>query len=238
MFFFIPWKTVGARTLGLLVFVLLQVGIGTTLRMGLFPFVMTAGLIPFLRAGFWSAVLPGPSSSVRTPQATTRFELKSWTRFTRFARAVSCVWLLLSNINGVLPQPFFPPSVRVLESRLGFKQSWAMYAPDPYAFNFGLAVSLELQDGTAVVLNDGRGHRTWGLLDQIWDDHRGAMYLETISDGDTRNRLSDLGHWIHRRWRPAQGRPSGIERVRFELTEWEHGHPDEVSRHHLGDLDF
>jgi predicted DCC family thiol-disulfide oxidoreductase YuxK len=63
---FSPFVNRTIRALVLPAFLLLQIGLGLTMRLGLFPLVSTAGIVPFIPGRFWDKLF----SRMRTPSRT------------------------------------------------------------------------------------------------------------------------------------------------------------------------
>lgn len=82
-----PWRTQRSRLVGVSLLVALQVGIGSVLRMGLFPWVMTTGLIPFLPA-------------VRSGAASAGDRRRPTSRRLQLAGAVALMLMVAWNVRG------------------------------------------------------------------------------------------------------------------------------------------
>jgi hypothetical protein len=213
---FSPWKAHASRAVGVGLLVLLQLGIGTSLRMGLFPWIMTWGLFSFVPTSFWTRF---SQISVLAPHPHT-----AHAGMQRVGAAL-LVFVLLSNVKSLSSRLNLPWKVERLERSTGMYQSWSMYAPNPYALDFGMAIRATLSDGTSLELDDGRHARTWQPLEQIWRDYRGGMYMEHISDTNWRDEQEAFAAWIRREWEGADTQKRKITVIALELVEWKPAAP-------------
>src|SRR5690606_6079007 len=156
----------------------LQLGIALSLRMNLFPWIMTLALVPYLRAPAWLVAFSKklePLSGQRSRASKRDSHL-----FPRLSQAF-LLHSLLAATDSVLGGRVIPGSIARVQTALGIEQSWSMYSPNPYAFDFGLEVTARAQSGERLLLDPGRDSHPFSPLSHLWADYRGGIYLENVA---------------------------------------------------------
>jgi hypothetical protein len=230
----LPWFTEAARRWTLLTLVLFQAGIAVSLRMNLFPFIMTLALVPHMTQSVWSRLTWKRTSATHTPKASFRHN-HTVSLLAQYMGAALLSFFLLSNLASVTARIGFPAGLTFMESSLGLHQGWSMYAP-PITQDMGLRITIELSNGKTVELEDGRrllnrGRVQTGFppLNPIWRDYRGGMYMESLSYSAGRGELSAFASWVKTRWEELHPGAPTVQKVRLERVEWSRQTPADLS---------
>lgn len=178
---FSPIWTIPIRALMIFAFLGLQLGIGSTMEMGLFPWIASAALIPFIPGTFWNQLSRvrwldkwARASASRLSTAATRFlnvgssgreqtiEVKpalipprTISKLREGIAFVTLVFVFISNVESVWTEWIIPRKIRRLAVGLGLDQGWRMYAPPLYKYNYWVIILGTLSDATTIELDDG-----------------------------------------------------------------------------------
>lgn len=212
-----PYRPRLSRWVGLGLLTALQLGIGLSLRMNLFPWIMTLALVPFVPAPSW---VQGFGQKVG-----------SSTRPLRFAVVLSQALLfqsLISAADSVSGGRLLPRAIARVEVALGIEQAWSMYSPNPYQFEFGLEVTARTFSGKDRLLDAGRREHPFPPLKTLWADYRGGIYLENIAGPGWPDELAGLAEWIARQHEKQDG--DRLVEVSFALFEWPRSAPGSATK--------
>jgi len=220
------------RTLLVLAFLGAHVGMALTLRIGLFPLVSIAGLLPFLPATFWNRVWPATTPSLggvgdRLPRGP---EPPSLGRLRRPLLAVLLVLLLVSNAATL--------GVVSVDDSLVPEQSWDMFAPEPPGVDGWFVAPATTESGRQVDALAGRALR-WDRppdLAETYPSARWRKYLMGLR-GDSEALRAALAASLCRRWNGRHD--DGVDEVRivFVAEPTRLGEPDPRQREPLGRYD-
>ncbi len=193
---FAPFRTTDWRTVAMILLTGLQILIGASLEVWLFPWVSTIALLPFLPTRFWQRTLGSP---------VRRAGDWSWHRRDALA-ALAFLLVILGNVELLSRDSFIPAPVARVSRVVGLTQEWHMYAPSTYADNVRLIVSGRRQDGSVALLDGGDHNPGHGVLQRLRSDYRAKMYLETSAETNAAEvsflsaEVSHLARWVCRRW--------------------------------------
>lgn len=218
-----PYRPRLCRSLGVGLLTALQIGIASSLRMNLFPWIMTLALVPYvsLPAGLrWANVEQLGGRECRASKAGARF-------FVHLSQAF-LLQSLLAVTDSILGGRVIPHPVAYAQRALGIEQSWAMYSPNPYAFDFGLEVKAQTERGESLLLDPGRSSHPFAPLGRLWADYRGGIYFENVASPDWPEELSELGEWLAREYENRGG--SRLVEISFALVEWPKAEPESASK--------
>ncbi|MBI3591670.1 MAG: HTTM domain-containing protein [Candidatus Melainabacteria bacterium] len=202
---FTPIFTGPVRTLTIAGFFCLQLGFGSCLSVGIFPFSTSVAMLAFLPSWFWDRVLP-PFLSVKS--VASFFEaLRSY--FTNFVRKTSlfkqnsqsstlntswfCNVLVVSffiitlmwNVQSVGDSKFqMPEWIKRVSYLAGIEQGWIMFGPKFLKEDFWYVYPGTLKNGQRVDLFKGGGRVNWEkpkpLLSTMYKNHRWRTYIRNV----------------------------------------------------------
>lgn len=160
---FLPYIRRVGRILAVLTAAGLHLSILLLMNVGNFPFIMVAGLIPFLPSEWLSRVidrLPLPRELVRhtaAPRVTARqVAATSWLSVARAGALVVLALLVFStSLPAYIATPRPEPVDRVLQYA-NLLQKWNMFSPDPPTSDGWMRIPAVLADGTRIDLVTGR----------------------------------------------------------------------------------
>jgi len=174
------------RALMVLVYTLFQIGLGTTLTLGLFPFISTIAIIPFLPSSFWNKIKI-------TLQLNAFKKLKKWVtnhfikrnlkfkpyRVTTIISGFFVIVVLMWNLQAIKLIKI-PKSLKWISDVTYVRQRWGMFAPKP-TFNDGwFVIPGKLADGTEVDIFGGGFDIDWEKpkrVSRTFDGHRWRRYM-------------------------------------------------------------
>lgn len=228
---FCPWWHTRVRVATILSFVGLQVGFGTTIRLMLFPWVSTSGLIGFLPTRLWDALarrwhfLALPREGPTEPPTP----LRTHPAASALAGTLSlyCFVFLLTT----LPAPPFrlPAWARAPAFFLRLDQQWYLFAP-PWKSDGWYVETGVLPMGAEIDLKTGR-RASWdkpaGGTYEMFDTHRTWAHMRFLRTPDARPLRA---YYLRDR---AERRPEPIVAARLYYvmeTTWEDGEIAEPER--------
>lgn len=216
---FSTWRTGRTRLVGILCLLVFQLALSLSLRLGLFPLVMSIALVPFVPEKFWNQ----PWVHAWPLQACSR-QLSEGVRQTSLVPQFFGVTLLsavlLSNVDHLTSRITLAPLVQTPLTWLRLNQNWKMFAPFPPRKNEIVRATLRLSDGTTVTL-DGEGPDRFEPLAKIRNGYRGEIYFERLGRWMEASEREDFAAWLVKQWvaHDAPGRTvSNVELSRFEWS--------------------
>lgn len=243
-------------------FVGMHVGMALTMRLGLFPLISVASILPFLPGAFWDAVLPR-LSRYRPVRAIRRWPerlaavlpivtvsgvpvwLRRW--HGRLATAIPLVFVvlvLLWNLQGFDVEREYghdpvPDGVEPVVELTRTDQTWTMFAPDPLSVDGWLVAPGAFANGSRVDAFHG-GAVTWDRppdVSSTYPTARWRKYVASLWRYDTRNR-ERFAEYLCWRWDGTH--EAGLRNVSVYYVE-QHtrldGGPEPTERVLLADVD-
>jgi hypothetical protein len=207
----------------------MHLGMAVTMRLGLFPAVMVAALVPFFQTGVWDATLGRLSRTVAGGRLEARLaRLDDWLpgRPTtvptgtdggsdreaapdrdRLAAARSAVPLVvlvvvvLANVQAV-GLAAVPDEAEPTVEAAGLDQHWRMFAPDPRGADGWYVVPGTMTDGSSADVLYG-GPVEWDRPANVEDAYptaRWRKYLSNVRWAGNTNHRSYLAAYLCGRW--------------------------------------
>jgi hypothetical protein len=204
-----PFRTVPLRILAMVGFAGLQIGLGLCLRLWLFPWVMTIGLLPFTP----TAVIDAVEARVRrrpperAPGGTAPLGL---CRIGTVLAAIALAYVTFSHVERVVPGGPPPRALTRVGRFFGLNQGPVMYATQRL-YDAELQIAGVRADGVREVIDDAGATGTWPPLARIRRFHRGKAYLERLAEMRLEAEQQGFGEWVCREWNAAH---APAERVR------------------------
>jgi len=233
---FVPVATGPLRTAAVVVFALLQLSFGLSLELGLFPWICTVALAPFLPTWFWEQL----NSRLRTrayaqPKAVDSGEVPKHrisSRASWSARRLgpvrpswiggTCVALLLGytalwNLGTLEGSDVrLPKQARWLGRMLWINQHWGMFTEMLEKDDTWLVIPGRLADGTEVDLATDGGAVTWRkppLVSARIKNARWAAYEKHLWLKRATRLPHDFARHLCRRWNARHPRPRHLEQL-------------------------
>jgi hypothetical protein len=169
---FSPVLTTPIRALTVLAFVLLHVGIGLTMRIGLFPWIAALVMVVFVPSSVWdrSGLAFGFRRGVNAPAPEPC--VVRWRR----SDLVIAAALLYAITWAVTTLPAAPiklhPRIESAAFLVRLDQTWAMFAPSPLKVNGWYVVPGRLRDGTVLDLFRNGSAVRWEKPSSVADTFR------------------------------------------------------------------
>lgn len=217
-----PVATRLCRRVAIPLLAVFAVGIGSCMRLGIIPWLMTAGLIPFLSGALWDRLdrwlearrpIAGPGEQRSAATALVDGAGPVPLRGRMAQRVLSTllpgilfVQLFTANVDSLSFPGRVPAAIRKAEFYLGLDQAWAMYAPDPVVSSFRLNIRLDLEQGDPVLLGFGGQRPGWPdagsfpPFEDLWYSYRGRTLLDYIVFPETARDLHPFLVWACRQW--------------------------------------
>lgn len=197
------WPTSSARwrltALGSLL--ALQIGLGSTIELGLFPVVATLALLPHVPETSWNRITRRSLASPRPPADVPRLA----GRLARTTAGIALALVLVVNLETFTPPPW---RVDQVADVLGLSQSWTMYdAPGRYE-----ARPLVTPPGQETTRQAPGADAA--VTASLPPGYRTKMYLEWLTEPDFDASVS-LVDWICRH-SPPPGQAPGTVAFRVE----------------------
>jgi hypothetical protein len=203
--------TVGrVRTALAAAFVGMHLGMAVTMRLGLFPAVMVAALVPFFGTAVWDAVLgrlartavgqhvdrwtarlderlPGRPTTAGTDGGSDQRRVADRDRLAAAQAAVATavplvvlVVVVLANVAAV-GLPVVPEEAEPAVDATGLDQHWRMFAPDPRGADGWYVVPGRLTDGSSADAFHG-GPVEWDRPGELEDAYPTARWRKYLSN--------------------------------------------------------
>ena len=243
----------GGRTLLVVLLVGAHLGMAVTLRLGLFPFVAVAGLLPFLPGEIWQRIedaIGGGDAGPRGPKRNTAGPSVASTgdssgpstvdRAATVAAAAALVMLLLWNASSLgylaLPQTDSPVADAVRSH-----PDWHMFAPEPPDVDGWYRVPAETGAGDRVdALHGGSSAVAFADGSAAYPDARWRKYLSRLRGDGADGRRRHLAAYLCDRWNRSRDGSLRALRLVFvveatRLGEEESSTPVVLGRYDCGD---
>ncbi len=173
---FMPWRNAHFRSVVVLAFFSLHLGMLACLELGPFPYVCFAGWALFIPSHWWSW---RPTRPVALAPPLTRMS--------ELVVLLLLTYVLLWNartINFARVAPLFPPVMNGLIEIPRLDQMWAMFAPSPLREDGWYVARAELGDGTVIDLITGMAPHEEAPAGAPYANERWRKYLVNLSTGE------------------------------------------------------
>jgi hypothetical protein len=160
---FVPWRLVAVRVIAITVLAALQVGIGLSLYVGLFPLVSIAASLALLPAGSWCwRRSSGATTEAQSPPARIRwgqfFGTGHMQRLGSAVAVLGATFVIYANVTDHLRVRRLEPAKYVVGEWLGLAQTWNMFQRSPPTGGW-ITIPATTVDGDTIDLLTGRAHR-------------------------------------------------------------------------------
>ncbi len=173
------------------------------MKLGLIPWVMAAGLIPFVPSSLWDRLQSAPpAQDPRERDSRLVVHLAP-----QLVAGLILAYVFAANLENVSGRGrILPESVHLAARAAKLRQSWKMYSSPPRG-RHGLIVQMLLADGSRREFAIGAQRAGWPagtpwppLEALFWNDHRGKMYLDRVASLSCDVQLNALLRWVLARW--------------------------------------
>ena len=198
---FSPVWTGPIRVLTLLGFVALQLGLGFSMQLWLFPWISTLSLLPFLPSPVMDAVDHrisggGAESSARGVAAVA----PGWRRtVATILAALGFGYVVFSHVERTLFDWRPPRELSRVGRWFGLNQGPAMYSRER-RYDVVFILRGTGVDGTVRVLDDGGRTASWDPVARLRGFYRGKLYLERQVEWEFPSELAGLAAWTCATW--------------------------------------
>ncbi len=218
---FWPWGRRRLRLAGLVLLISFQLGLALSLQLWLFPVHSTLALLPFLPAGFWSALQRGAPPNART-WFEERWEassapVPSWPQ--RLALPFILYVGVVSSVS--MTGRSLPARLSAIGSPFGLDETWTMYTPSPYREEGRMTFSTVNAVGEEMDPAQSLDSSRWTTVEAMNEDYRAKYYLESLLNED--QLLPAYAAWVRRSG--ARNHPP-IQTVRLRISKWPIGDRD------------
>jgi len=141
---FFPVATATVRLLAIPLFLVFQLGLGVSITLGGFPWMMSAAMLPFVPTAFWCWAVPSSQDEL----STSAGDAVSRSLVPQATCAALAVLMLLSNLASVGMSP--PAWTLSVADTVGVGQRWDMFSPVPARYDGWLVFPGRLLDGSEV----------------------------------------------------------------------------------------
>jgi len=206
LMFFSPWKTTLLRSLSMLGFAGMQLGLGTSIRLWLFPWAMTIALIPFTPTPVVDWLEARLGRGPRLPGEAARPEPApplGLARLPNVLAAIGLLYITFSHVERAIPSLPAPPLLTRVGRIFALNQGPAMYAVQRF-YDAELQVRGVLVSGETQTIDDGGATASWPPVARLRTFYRGQTYLERLEEQRLRPELQAFGEWVCRVWK-AEG---------------------------------
>lgn len=230
------WIARTAAAISFMAFHLL--GLGLTMRLGIFPWVCAVAWLPFLPAQFWDRVAHHFGRLARHPQVDTcsqQLPLRQWYRLPN-PLVISCLlyvsWWNLSVLYTKPLAKIFPEMLRTPGHWLGIAQNWQFFAPRPATRDGWYVAKAKTSDGREFDPLHGGGPVTWNKpvqgVAKEFKNSRWHKYLHSTFLGRRQSQVDEYARYITREWN--QSHTSKIESLELYYMLQDHFHPEDGIR--------
>ncbi len=221
---FSPRATARVRCLMIPAFWVFQHSLGLTIQLGVFPWICSVAILPFVPGELWDRLAPrvkstadggAPAARPGVPEAGGAV-LSTLRRIGSLALLFLVVLVLYSNVavldTRLVPRLFVP---LITVPRL--EQRWAVYAPGPGRFDYGFTREGALAGGSTVDLDlRVRGER-WARVLALHGDYRFKMFVQVLNDKELPRLRNRYGRWLCREWNAEARGGDRLEALRLRL---------------------
>ena len=237
---FCPFFMLQVRMITILGFIFLQLGFGSCLFVGVFPFASTVGILPFLPSWFWDKLIVSVSLSLSSITKQVKVLKQNYT-YTPFLlknnvslNIVAVIFLFFTfvwNIQTIEKLNFrIPSELKRIGLLLGLEQNWAMFVPKYLNTDCYYIYQATLHNGMKIdIFPDGtKGKQvSWKktkLVSLEYKNHRWRNFVNNIWSNDPRLKPY-YANYLCKEWNQKHSINKKIERIDFYLAR-KINHPD------------
>ena len=177
---FFPVRTIAVRIVGILVFTGFMMGLGSSLRLYLFPFVSCLALIPFVPGVLWDRL----AARAKLTWAEVAGERGAAPmRANPAASLIVAAVFVMSVLIGIMQhteRSLLPDGIHQIGLTTGLYQNWEMYADAGETFNKLEVVAIRADGSRVLVPGDSPAELFEGEL-AFMSDERGFLYMENAA---------------------------------------------------------
>ncbi len=229
-FLLTPMYSGPIRTVVVLIFVGMHIGMGLHLALGIFPAVCVIAWCGILPPWFWDSFLPKLNLSKKLSQiqsfplivnmpilrklSSTYFknnrnqeekDLKFYNSLLINGLVfISTIYILLWNITSLPENPkLIPKYLKWPASLFNIQQRWNMFSPSPPKSSGWFIITATLTDGSIVDLYTGKDQINWNkptVVSEYYKNDRWHKYLENISKQKFINYTKLYADYLCRDW--------------------------------------
>lgn len=219
---FIPWQTARLRTIAIVGFVLLHLGIAVTMTVGLFSYAAFAVWMAILPSEFWNR---WPALRLDEPAAGEQpVSPSAWRTFGRFASPSLMLTLIalavyynVANAIALRPVNSVDHAIRSAAHVTALRQGWGVFGRPPRRDSW-FVYQARLKNGKLVDLLSGDDEILENkppLASRQFTNHRWRkLHLRLRTDSSTPFRQS-LADYMCREWNAAHGPDEQVVRLDF-----------------------
>ena len=212
LFLFFPAFNPQLRLIIILGFLCLQIGFGSCLIVGIFPYIASVAILSFLPAVFWDLIIPSflklkilnknyeklsnvmhkATSFIVKNYSPCSLKIKSFnlTGLVNFIATCSMITILLWNIQSLESLKFRMPNWLSRYSYLfGVEQQWVMFGSKFLKDDFWYVYSGVLKNGNIVDIFNNGSKLTWDRpknFSRFYPNHRWSVYIRSLWVNDPR----------------------------------------------------
>ncbi|MBL8889931.1 MAG: HTTM domain-containing protein [Planctomycetaceae bacterium] len=226
-----------SRMVAIVLLASLHVGIISTIRIGIFPWVNLVALLPFLPAAFWMVVPKtcsrsgfllvqslGFQSVGRNDAVRGANQPLIQRRSTTFSSLIGhvivlafTVYVVWWNVGTLHTQWGLPSSWRTIGYVMRLDQRWGMYAPEPSDFDGWYVMVAKTADGREVDLFRGGAEVNWDKPNDIagmFPNFRWRKFLmKLVSRGHPKALRASFAEYAVKEWNNTHSAAQQIERL-------------------------
>lgn len=219
--FFVPYQFLRFRLFAIACFLGLQLGFVFHMRLGLFPYISTLALIPFLPSEFWDKVPKWKLGFRVSFSGKALFSRLSILK--PFLLGFLWVTVLFWNLSTVKDWEIsMPHQLRWIAKILRLDQEWAMFAPKPHGSDRWVVAIGKTEKGEAVNLL-GNSERAPASVTEIrelgiYEEERWRKYLNNYAMKNYQKQRAPFAAYQCRLWNeshPLSARLASVEIVLY-----------------------
>ncbi|MGI9534110.1 MAG: hypothetical protein ACR2NW_04095 [Thermodesulfobacteriota bacterium] len=236
----IPYKNSFFRILFIVLFGSLQLGLVSTLRLGLFPWFSMMALLILLPSSFWDffprlenklyqifAKLSSGIKSVYKDIGNLKYYNVKWPRAINLLIStfifVLLIYVLFWNLSHTYEEKFgFMKNLSYIGKPFQLNQKWNMFAPQPYRSDGWFVIVGQLDNGKLVdVYRDGKEINWNPPLNRIGDypSYRWRKYLWNFNKNKYYNNRDNFGKYVCKKWNESDNKPNLMDIDMYFVSE-------------------
>ena len=223
---FCPIFTGPIRTLVVFAFFCLQLGFGSCLNVGIFPFATSVAMLLFLPSWFWENCLPNIKFKVESLSKIINFLPSSLSNkqlnfpwFNNLLASFFLIIVLMWNVQSTgLIKSEMPNWIKRVSYILGLEQGWIMFGSNTIREDFWYIFPGTLKNNVVVDLfRDGkpvRWRKPKELLSTLYKNHRWRTYIRNLWVSDSKLQYS-YGRYLCNVWNKKHFEDEKLNEIRF-----------------------
>jgi len=204
---FVPLFFGPARTIAVFVFILVQMGMGLTMRLGFFPLIAIVAMFPLIPSWFWDKMLK--KLRITRPSKMNLQGTKSYFDFTKKKNIAATIlggffifYILMWNLQSVTSYSI-PQDTRWFAYTTRVDQKWNMFSPRPLTDDGWYIIEAKLRNGDIIDLfNDGKEvtFEKPKLVANTYKNQRWRKYMMNLWKKTHKDYRLFLGKYLCRSW--------------------------------------